>query len=127
VKLEYLPAGSSDCPLIRLYNFNKEEVAALHVRAVELGTGTREEVQLDQELNMVAIAGCSLSLARAKSDYGVSRTHEQNHYRCALTEESWQTVAGLIEPFLTPSAVPRYQWLSEIGETNLLLSEDGAW
>ena len=39
MKVEYIAAGADDCPLVRLYAFTAEEVAALHGRIKDSGVG----------------------------------------------------------------------------------------
>lgn len=52
------------------------------------------------EVNTLAapVEGCELTLATGGSDQGLVRT-ERDHFKCVLTAQSWNNVAGLLEPF----------------------------
>lgn len=48
MKLEYIPEGCVDCPLIRLYEFDRNEAVAFKSVLEQLRDG-REQVALHQE------------------------------------------------------------------------------
>ena len=64
MKLEYWPQGPSDSGLIRLYEYEQEEVRALRQIAEELAFGIRETILLNGENWVTPICGCSLVLKR---------------------------------------------------------------
>jgi hypothetical protein len=48
-KLEYLPDGSPDCPLIRLFEFDQSEAQQLRQLVKLLVAGNRQDVALQNE------------------------------------------------------------------------------
>ncbi len=53
LKVEYLPpCGSADCPLIRLYDFRGEDIAALRAICESLANGDRDECVLTDDLSV---------------------------------------------------------------------------
>jgi hypothetical protein len=46
MKLEYLSDGSPECPLIRLYKFNRSEAQQLRQLVKSLVTGDRKDIAL---------------------------------------------------------------------------------
>jgi hypothetical protein len=125
MKLEFLADGSPDCPLLRLYDFHHEEAANLHRILKSLGNGFRESVQLDEEHGFQAVSGCRLTLQVDKHNLGLVQTAPRI-FHCALTNESWDWMAELVEPFCKPEG-NGYQWLNEEGAISLLLSKTGHW
>ena len=123
--MEYLDAGSPDCPLIRLYEFSRAEARLLHDLVNRLATGSVETVQLHNESFIEAVGGCHLELGLGRRDLGIA-PRDLGNFECVLTAEAWHDVAFLIRPFCE-SDVRGFQWLNETSEISLLLSHDGRW
>jgi hypothetical protein len=60
VKLEYLGDGSDDCPLIRLYEFDRAEAMWLREIFDSLANGSRQHLSLHDEVKIEAVGGCQL-------------------------------------------------------------------
>ena len=127
MRLEYLPNGSPDCPLIRLYDFDAVEAARLLQLVLSLSDGSVSRIILDAQQQVTSVDGCRLALVADGSDHGVIRTKTPHQFECSLTQTSWAHMAGLIEPFCGPSIPNGFQWLDETSNIALLLSPNGLW
>lgn len=127
MRLEYLPDGSPDCPLIRLYDLDPRAVIVLRGRVVELAGGSRRELAVHDLPDVEAVGGCQLVFEVGGRSIGVIPGPSPNSFRCILTDASWENVAELIEPFCEPGQRAAFQWLSDEGNVSLLLSSDGHW
>jgi hypothetical protein len=126
MKLEYLAAGSLDCPLIRLYDFTPAEAEQLHAAVAALASGTTERVEVHQMPFVESLAGCRLVLVRRAWDQAVVCGDKSAGFECGFTATTWDNVAGLIEPFAESAS--GFQWLAGVpGEAAVLLSASGQW
>lgn len=125
MKIELLPSGSSDCPLIRLFDFTSDEARQLHGVALALATGT-SPVRVHELSYVQSVGNCRLRLEVAQWDQGIALALENGDFVCRMTCGKWDDVAALMEPFANESK--GYQWLSGVpGEVMLLLSRTGEW
>ncbi len=125
MKLEYLPDGSPDCPLIRLFGFTSGEVAQLRAFVADLAQGRVESVAVHELPFVESIGGCQLVLRVWPRDQSVLRVGEPAMFECRLTRITWDNVEGLMEPFA--HGTQGYQWLAEHGDASLLISASGQW
>jgi hypothetical protein len=126
MKLEYLEAGSPDCPLIRLYDFTSEEAARLHAALTSLAAGAVQRVLVHDLTGVKVIGNCRLVLVVGWRDQGIVPRAAPADFEYALTAATWDNVAGLVEPFGNGST--GFQWLpAESGDAGVLLSPDGRW
>jgi len=124
MKLEYIPEGSSDSPLIRLYEFDTSEANEFHGLLTSLANKELNQVALKDFPFIIPVQGCSLKLIAVEIDKGISWLN-YNNFECLLTIDNWSIVADLVVPFLDDTK--GYQWLDETGEISLLLSPSGEW
>jgi hypothetical protein len=127
MRLEYLPDGSLESPLIRLYDFDAGEAACLLGLVTALSLGSMSRVELEERKEIISVDGCKLALVASTSDKGVVTMNKFSQFECILTRASWANVAGLIEPFCEPGLPNRFQWLDETSDISLLLSPSGLW
>lgn len=127
MRLEYLPDGSVDCPLIRLYDFDVSAAMSLLRLVTGLADGSITTIALHEVREIRSVDECRLTLIAGKSDEGVIRLARANQFECVLTRTSWGYVAGLIEPFCTTGTSDRFQWLDQTSDISLLLSPAGLW
>ena len=125
MKLEFLEVGSPDCPLIRLYDFNRAQAQSLRKLVKSLRDGSRESVPLSEEPWIESVRGCRLTLRLGDREKGVRQSGPAT-FDCALTAANWDNVEGLLDPFCE-SEPTGFQWLCSEGKTSLLLSRDGRW
>jgi len=97
MRLEYLPDGSLDCPLIRLYDFDAAAATRLLRLVTSLSDGSVGRIILDERQEITLVDGCKLALVAGGSDHGVVRTEASNQFESVLTPASWANVAGLEE------------------------------
>ena len=125
MRLEYVPDGSPDCPLIRLYDFIPAEAARLGAAVAELAAERAARVAVHQLFGVAAVGGCELVFRTRGWDQAVIRVGPAA-FECGFTPGTWDNVAGLIEPFAAGSG--GYQWLAGVpSEAALLLSASGQW
>jgi len=125
MKLEFLPSGSSDCPLIRLFAFTHEEVSRLKSLLESLSHNLANNVALHEQVGFEQVNTCRLYLRVGKCDQGV-RAVGPGTFEGVLSEAAWDNMAGLVDSLCKPNATG-YQWLSESAGIRLLLSHDGKW
>jgi hypothetical protein len=125
MKLEFLPSGAADCPLVRLFSFTPEEAGHLHQLLVGLSKGAVQSISLREDRAVDSIGGCELRLQQGKTDRGVLQTGQAS-FDCVLTHAGWDNMAELVEPFRNTKTAG-FQWLCERTKIKLLLSKDGRW
>jgi hypothetical protein len=124
--LEYLPDGSPNGPLLRLYEFTPGEARQLHDRVAALAAGLSDRVDLHLLQWIKPIGDCRLTFFVRDWDQDVLRKAGPAEFECTFTPSTWDNVAGLIAPFA--AGAQGYQWLGgAAGEAHLLLSVDGRW
>ena len=124
--LEFLPAGSPDCPLIRLYAFTPDEAATLHAELAALANGGLDRVEVHGLAGVEPVGGCRLTLVAEARDLGIAREDLAGASWCGSISDTWGEVAGRVEPFVKETS--GYQWLAgPPGDVSLLLSADGRW
>lgn len=122
MKLDYLKDGSADCPLLRLYEFNRSEAVRLHGLFNELATGKRTSVKLEMA---TSVDGTQLTLARGARDRDIAETCPR-HFLLELSAEGWQPAADFVVPFTEGGQ--GYQWLTpQTRGIQLLCSQGGDW
>jgi hypothetical protein len=125
MKIEFLKSGSSDCPLIRLFEFEANEAQSLRRIILQLARGYASSVPLHKEQGIQPISGCQLTLSRGEKDRGAFETGPME-FAWVLTGGGWLSVSGLIRPF-SRTNTSGYQWLSDRGKIRILISHDGSW
>lgn len=124
MKIDYLHEGSTDCPLIRLYEYQKNEIVELQRIVSDLAKGKRISFDLDRLNFIFSVENCSLSFIVNEKDDGID-TSANLSFTCRLSTDGWAQMAGLLSPF--PNKIDGYQWLDENGKVSLLISPDGRW
>jgi|SRR5215475_7511465 len=125
MKLEYLPDGSPECPLIRLYEFDQPQARQLTALVKSLGAGDCQDVALQNESWVEPVRSCCLNLRVGTRNHGV-RQVGPHRFECVLSLDSWRNMEGLLEPFLG-STSSGFQWLTNEGKVGLLISRNGQW
>jgi hypothetical protein len=125
MKLEFLPSGSRDCPLLRLYAFDRVHATQFRDLCLELAGGKRQLLSMPDDFSVTPISGCRLTLKSADTNKGIHRLSSST-FECVLKPSDWDTIAELVEPFCQSDRAG-YQWLVETGQISLLFSRDGTW
>jgi hypothetical protein len=125
MKLEYLPEGAPECPLIRLFEFNWSDVYELKQLVKGLVTGDRRDVALHDELWLESVGRCRLNLRVGKRKHGIGQVGPLQ-FECVFTSSEWGNLEGLLEPF-SESDSSGFQWLTTSGSVVQLISRSGRW
>ena len=115
MKLDFVDTEAEtveDNRLIRLFDFSCEEVALIHGSILELASGLEDEIAVHR-LPYVERAGVDLNLRLGTKDFGIYSTFEMSEFECRLTADTWVTVAGYMEPFLSSCDSNSFQWLND--------------
>jgi hypothetical protein len=110
MKLEYIPEGSSDCPLIRISDTSVEDISVLLDTWTSLSRQVGVELPLGLLEGMTAKDNCELVCSAGERSTGVQRQVD-SRFLCTLTRAAWERVGRLTEPFLKQQT--GYQWLIE--------------
>ena len=127
--LEYLDDPSLAKPVLLVYGDEPRSVALLRTALHAVVQG--EPVQLDQLPGFAGVRGCSLALQVGQADHGVRPISDAgaNAFECVHRPATWQTVAGLLEPFAAPDRDRghAHQYLTEAGGIEWIVSTDRDW
>src|ERR1044071_6322085 len=111
MKVEYIPEGSHDCPLIAIFGTSIADFARLRATAEGLANGSfvTSDLQELEGFHLVNIR--SLTMATSRDGEGVHHENAVN-FVWSLPRQKWKIVSGLVEPFTKQrSASPIHQWL----------------
>ena len=125
MKLEYIPDGSIDAPLIQLYGFSAEQAGRLQAIFASLAGKRQTSVDLHAQNFIYSVRGCQLTLISGRWDQGIMQVGPPATFQCQLTPGTWMDVEGLSEPF-ADAPCGGFQWLNETA-IPLLLSHHGQW
>jgi hypothetical protein len=131
--IEYLEAGSNDCPLIRLYPATPATVGLLICAISQLLTNRSGTIELGASLNPINLNEFTLSLT--ETDEGITKCKDPGSFCWCLEQDSWENVLGLLSPFLVREGRAMHQWLTgpeslvDVGDINLIIttSDYGQW
>jgi hypothetical protein len=126
MKLEFLSVGSSDGPLIRLYDFDAVGAQRLREAFRCLSARSRETLPLHEEWWVEPVDGCALTLRLGIRDLGVVE-RLPSRFECVLTAQTWAKLVSRVGPFCDSASDKAYHWLNQDGEISLLLSPRGTW
>ena len=130
MKVEFLSSGSNDCPLIRIFGTNREEVVRLHKAILNLADGTEVSVSTDEIFGMNSSQNCRVVMRLGEADLAPTKTLD-GVFQWVLTCSSWEKVAELLSPFTHDAREGSYQWIGgdNVGEVSMLFSysESGQW
>jgi hypothetical protein len=131
-------------PIIRLHDFDHDELQRLRASVEGLAAGTRASVSLHEEAYVQPLEGCRFTLRVGEADQGIERAVEPNlfgwvrepstwePYACTLTRDGWSRVASGVDLLLHLRFLcSEYVWLhkqwNDHGTVAWLLSPDGEW
>lgn len=127
MKMEYLAAGSADCPLIRLYGFTVDELVQLRDQFHSLAAGTVRSMALHEQSYLVSLDDCRLTLRTAERDRGIVKD-DSGGFDCLLTQDGWEDQVERVKPVIEDSQGDFVWLLYDVpSEIRLLLSWGGSW
>lgn len=124
MKLEYLADGSTDCPLLRLFEFSRAEIGHLRDACQRLACGEWHEWALHAQPWVVPVGGCEFTWRLSSRDEPVRMLEDGRTFELAQSAETWLETADLLAPFT--ESVTGFQWLVRESEVNVLISHDGS-
>lgn len=111
LKIEYLTGDGGDYPLIRIFGQDAEAVGRLIAAIGGLSLGG-PPVSLN-EVSGIESVNCSLkTVVSAGGTDEVRPDGKSEAFLWTISEDSRETVLGLLEPFRTASPHDTFQWLS---------------
>jgi len=129
MKVEYLPDGSPDCPLVRLYGFTTDDAISLHRVCCLLAEGATAQIVLTDQDWVEAVGDVSVVLRAENREGGMSESGP-GEFSWVLNASSWGRVAGLVEPFAQQHR-GGFQWLDDATRAGdglpVLMSFTGQW
>lgn len=126
MKVDFLPDGAPDCPLIRLYDYRDGELERLRVVCRELADGVRAEFALHEQPWIDAVDGLRFIWRACSQDIGVNMPRSGEPFVLAYSDEAWREVEEKIAG-LEESGRGGFNWLTMEGDVGLLISPDGPW
>jgi hypothetical protein len=124
--LEFLPDGSPDCPLIRLFDFTPSEAGQLQTALTQLASGAVKRVAIHEMPGVESLGGCRLTFLSRSWDQAVIAKGDPADFECGFTPGRWEDMAYLVEPFT--QCCGGFQWLAGgPGEAQILLSPSAEW
>lgn len=125
MKIEFLPEGSPECPLIRIFQFQPGEVEALRTACRELADGKRTEFALHEQPWVEAVGDCAFIWKAGLKDIGVRLPQDGKPFILIFSNEGWREVEDKLLPFARSST--GFNWLTDGGDVEVLISNDGSW
>jgi hypothetical protein len=130
MRLEYFsPDDSEQAGVVLIYDATIGQTQAL--------LDTLDTLRSDQPVDRVlvenlpgceAIDGCSLALRRAEANLGMHPDRDHPHrFSCTLNPAGWSHAWWMVEPFLVPKPGHFFQYLTEVGPTELIFSTHRGW
>jgi hypothetical protein len=134
MKIEYFADGAVDCPLILIYGNDPTGALNLRLALERLANGLVDSLAIHELPGYFSVGDCKLFAKVGSSDIGVWRTGKGPAFVCTLQKQTWFEVLDLLEPFLEPftdklnlGSSYSFQYLTNCGDINLLISTSRAW
>ena len=129
MKIEYFADGSLDCPLVLLFGPTTADICALSDVIHDLSQDRINRRAIHELPGFYGLDDCRLFASWGAADFGLKMIGSPNEFEWSLRPQSWETVAGLLEPFgeLEKVSAKSFQYLDERGEIRLLISTDRSW
>jgi hypothetical protein len=127
MKIEYIPDGSKECPLILIHGPDVNAIISLRQACLNLANGKAEFFVVHDLPGIEREASCKLLAYVGRRDLGVLRMPEPGPFRWEVTATSWLNVEGLLEPFCRAQSKHRHQYLDDSSGMPVIISTDRSW
>lgn len=130
MKVEFLPSGSIDCPLIRIFGTDPDEHRLFLDAVFQLANRAATSISTDELFDAPCSGNCSLFMNSGEEDRGPVKMAESGAFAWSLTPLGWSEVAELLKHFAAKRTLGSYQWIGgeRAGEVSVLISySDGGW
>ncbi|MGI6524900.1 MAG: hypothetical protein ACOX2O_06355 [Bdellovibrionota bacterium] len=121
MKIEYRLEALSECPSLRIYDFDNTEARQLRELFIQLAEGENDWTSLHEIDNIEAVDGCVVNMRVGAWDRGVKKFDESHKFEWILTEESWKDLAKIAEAFCEEDSEVNQEWLDKRGEVAVLI------
>jgi hypothetical protein len=126
MKIEYLEGDQRPLPLVRLFDFEVEEISALRKACKDLAERRLTNFALHEQPWAQPIRGCRFVWRMSQKDLGVRIPRPREPLVFEYSDEGWREVEGKLSQFVEPEA-NTFNWLSMEGDVAVLISMDGNW
>lgn len=129
--LEFLPDGSSDCPLVIFSPSVPEDAKQLYLAISKMDSVSGTFLDIHTLPLISPVDGCELSAQVSTQDLGVVPKNKldvvlsetKNHLNWKLTKKTWSFVLELLYSFTIKDSGPgTYQWLDDTSQISVLIS-----
>ena len=131
MRLEYLEdlEAQSSPRVLLAYGTDPGGAAVLRHTVEQLAASSEAHgVRIDKLPGFQPVEGCSLTASVGSVDSGVEKLEgSERAFRCVLRPATWRRVWGLLEPFEIEMGPNGFQWLSEEGPIEWIISGDRGW
>ena len=124
--LEYFEDGDRGLPLLVLHGGDISERAELHRIFQALAAGTTRLVRLHELPFLNNPGGLTFTAASSDVDFGVEQDKSNSTFQWKRSLESWDQIAGLMEPFVV-EAGGGFQYLNAAEGPEVIYSTRRAW
>ncbi len=126
MKIEYLEGNEWPFPLVRLFDYQPDEVNLLRHACNDLADGHLNAFALHDQSWTQSIAGCRFYWCVTSNDMGVRLPKHGEALVLEYSDEAWREVEGKLSSIveMRPNA---FNWLTMEGEVQVLISMDGKW
>lgn len=124
--LEYFEDGDRGLPLLVLHGGDIPERAELYRVFQALAAGTTRLVRLHELPFLNNPGGLTFTAVSSDVDFGVEEDKTNSTFQWKRSLESWDQIAGLMEPFVV-EAGGGFQYLNDAEGPEVIYSTRRAW
>ncbi len=125
--LEYFEDGDHGLPLLVLHGGDISERAELYRIFQALAAGTIRFVRLHELPFLNNPGGLMFTAASVDVDCGVEQDESNSTFQWKRSLESWDQIAGLMEPFTVKGTDGGFQYLNDAEGPEVIYSTRGPW
>jgi len=126
--IEWCPKAVEErVDLVRIYGGTGEEFAAFCAALRRLASGDATSVEIHALPGFEAMDGIRLTARAGATSTGLSPLDQPNCYEVVLDQQDWKDAAERAEEVSERLGTEAFNWLTEVGEIELLLSVTGNW
>jgi hypothetical protein len=129
MRLEHFPADGNQKSVVLIYDATMGETQVLlDTFDILRSHQPVDRVLVEQLPGCESIDGCSLSLRCGEEDLGTHSVPDHSHaFCCTLAPAGWSRAWWMAEPFLVRKPGHFFQYLTEVGSTELIFSTHRGW
>jgi hypothetical protein len=125
IRMEYLPHGAADCPLIRLFDWSCDDIATLRSVCLSLAESRIREIAVHDQPWVRSIDGCRLLLRLGRTRDVALNGGGDSAFVMERSAVDWHVAADILEPFC--SQLDGFNWLADGSGVKVVVSRHGGW